>query len=169
MFRAARPIPVTLRYRGTRVDRPALRRLVERILEAEAAPPGMGLGVILAGGRLLQRLNRDWRGLDRTTDVLSFPLLEGPPLPPGVEEGEGRLLGEVVISLPRCREQAAEQRVDPGVELVRLVVHGALHVLGHDHERAADRRRMLPKERAYRAWAARQGLGPGSLRSAERR
>ena len=157
-----RPIPIALRYRGIRVDRDGLRRLVRRCLIEEGAAAGAGCGLVLSGGRLLHTLNREWRGLDRTTDVLSFALEEGPPLPP--DAGEPRVLGEVVISVPRCLEQACAAGVCPGRELARLVIHGVLHVLGHDHERAKDRARMIPRERRHRAWAARTGLEESLLR-----
>jgi probable rRNA maturation factor len=117
----------------------------------------------LAGDRLVRRLNREWRGKDRPTDVLSFPAGDPPPLPPGAEESSGPHLGEIVISVPRCREQAAEQGVDPGVELARLVIHGVLHLLGYDHEDTMDRVRMQARERRLRAWAAESGIGPGML------
>jgi probable rRNA maturation factor len=159
-----RPAPLALRYRALRVDRADLRRLLRRCLESEQVEPGAGVGVVLAGGRLLRRLNRQWRGRDQTTDVLSFPYGEPLPLPGDAEDAV--LLGEVVVSAPRCLEQAAEQRVDPGIELVRLVIHGTLHVLGYDHERARDRGVMEARERRLRRWAARSGIGPGLLRVA---
>lgn len=81
----------------------------------------------------MRRLNRDWRGKDRTTDVLSFPQA-GPA--PG-------LLGDVVISLPAARRQAAAAGRSLGRELDALLIHGVLHLLGHDHEGgAAQARRM---------------------------
>jgi probable rRNA maturation factor len=113
---------------------------------------------------MVRRLNREWRGKDRPTDVLSFPAGDPPPLPPGADDPARLQLGEIVISLPRCREQAAEQGVDPGVELARLVIHGVLHLLGHDHEEAGERARMQARERRLRAWAAQHGIGPGMLR-----
>jgi len=166
-----KPLPVALRNRAAAIDRTALRRLIAHCLQAEGAPEAAGLGVVLAGDRLLRTLNRDWRGIDRTTDVLSFPY--GPPPEaaggsaadgPAGADPDAALLGEVVISVPRCVAQARERDEDPGVELVRLVVHGVLHCLGYDHERPADRARMRPREQALRRWAARQGIGAGLLR-----
>jgi rRNA maturation RNase YbeY len=160
---SARTLPVAVRTRGAAADRGALRVLMRRCLDSGNAAPGTGLSLVLAGDRLVRRLNREWRGKDRPTDVLSFPAGDPPPLPPGLEESSNSSLGEIVISVPRCREQAAEQGVDPGVELARLVIHGALHLLGHDHEEAKDRLRMQARERTLRAWAARRGIGPGLL------
>jgi rRNA maturation RNase YbeY len=157
----ARPVPVTLRCRGVRADRLALRELIRHCLEQEGAPPGQGVGLLLAGSRLVRRLNRVWLGRDRPTDVLSFPY--GTPAGPMSGEPEEMLLGEVVVSVPQCAAQARERGVATGVELVRLVVHGTLHVLGHDHERPAERARMAPRERRLAAWAAGRGIGPRCL------
>jgi probable rRNA maturation factor len=71
-------------------------------------------------------LNRQWRGIDRPTDVLSFPIDD--ELPAGA-----RLLGEIVVSLDRARAQASAQQHDEVRELEELVLHGTLHLLGHDH------------------------------------
>lgn len=161
---SAKTLPVAVRTRGAVADRGALRVLVRRCLTSGGAAPDAGLGLVLAGDRLVRRLNREWRGRDRFTDVLSFPAGDPPPLPP-CARGAVRLdLGEIVISVPRCRVQAAEQGVDPGVELARLVIHGVLHLLGCDHETAAERARMQSRERALRAWATRERIGPGMLR-----
>jgi rRNA maturation RNase YbeY len=160
----AKTLPVAVRTRGAVADRGALRLLLRRCLDSGHATSETGLGLVLAGDRLVRRLNREWRGKDRSTDVLSFPAGAPLPLPPGADEPDGVNLGEIVISVPRCREQALEQGIDPGVELARLVIHGVLHLLGHDHEEAAARARMQALERRLRAWAARRGIGPGMLR-----
>jgi probable rRNA maturation factor len=159
-------LPVAVRIRGVGADRAALRVLLRHCLASEGAAPEVGVGLVLAGDRLVRRLNREWRGKDRTTDVLSFSAGDPPPLPDGADEAVRTHLGEMVISVPRCCEQAAERDVDPGVELVRLAVHGALHLLGHDHEAALERRRMQTRERSLREWAARRDIGPGLLRIA---
>jgi probable rRNA maturation factor len=164
---SAKPLPVAVRTRGAAADRGALRGLLRRCLDSGQASPETGLGLVLAGDRLVRRLNREWRGKDRSTDVLSFPAGDPPPLPPGADESSCLHLGEIVISVPRCREQAAEQGVDPGVELARLVIHGVLHLLGYDHEEAGERARMQARERKLRAWAAESGIGPGLLAASE--
>lgn len=76
----------------------------------------------------IQALNRSWRDVDAPTDVLSFP--DGDRLPSGMV-----LLGEIVVSLDTARRQAADQGHDELRELEELVLHGTLHLLGHDHER----------------------------------
>ena len=118
------------------------------------------LSLTLAGDRTLRRLNRDFRGIDAATDVLSFSQLEQPGAPPldplsvrdsvkgGVEDGFGHPLGDVVISIDTAVRQARELRLSPASRLRRLLIHGFLHLIGYDHERsAADARRMFARAR----------------------
>lgn len=115
--------------------------------------PDAELSLLLVSDAVMRQLNRDWRGADRPTDVLSFSQSEGPGgAPPG-------LLGDVVISLDSARRQAAERAASLGSELDRLLIHGVLHLLGYDHERsAAEARRMQRRERALaRRLGARAG------------
>lgn len=106
------------------VDREALEEWLARLVAA-VAPGRDSLGVRLVGDRLMREANRRYRGLDRTTDVLSFP---------GGATAEGRHLGDVLISIPTARRQAIEAAEPLGRELRRLLLHGVLHCLGHDHE-----------------------------------
>lgn len=149
-----RPVPIQLRWRGAALDRPLLCLLIRHCLEQEGAEQGLGAGVVIAGDRFVRGLNLRYRGIDRTTDVLSFEDTGGRL------GDEAALVGEIVISGPRCLRQAEEQGVRPGVELARLVIHGVLHLLGHDHERPRDRARMVPREVRHRGWARRQQIGP---------
>jgi len=80
------------------------------------------VGVRFAGDRAMRRANREFRGKDETTDVLSFP-----------GDGGGHL-GDVLISVPQARRQAAAAGRDPEREIQVLLLHGVLHCLGHDHE-----------------------------------
>ncbi len=104
-------------------------------------------GVRFAGDRAMRRLNREFRRIDRTTDVLSFP---GAALGP---DGGGHL-GDVVISVPAARRQAVAAGHAPGREIRILLLHGVLHCLGHDHE--VDGGRMERLERRLR----RRWIGP---------
>jgi len=97
---------------------PWLGRLV-----AGLAPRADSFTARFVGDAAMRELNRRYRDKDKTTDVLSFP---------GGETPEGRHLGDVVISLPAAARQAPEET--PGVEIRRLLLHGVLHCLGHDHE-----------------------------------
>ena len=102
---------------------------------------GCELSLSLVGDRAIRRLNRTWRKKDKATDVLSFPAGEAPAGTPGP-----RLLGDVVISLDTARRQAKEYERSLDVEMARYLAHGILHLLGHDHEKPAEARRMASLE-----------------------
>ncbi|WP_248362607.1 rRNA maturation RNase YbeY [Anaeromyxobacter oryzae] len=107
--------------------------------------------------RRIRSLNRAWRGKDRATDVLSFPISEPP--------GSGSLLGDVVISLDTATRRARAERRSTGAELDRYLAHGILHLLGYDHERAEDARVMASKEAEL---ARAEGLVGAALRESRR-
>jgi probable rRNA maturation factor len=109
------------RQRRRRVSPPRLGRVLGGA--AEALGVGGEVSLVLAGDRLLRRLNRDFRGKDRPTDVLSFP-------GGGGEAG----LGDVVISVETAEKNALRLRRTLPQELDVLALHGFLHVLGYDHE-----------------------------------
>jgi probable rRNA maturation factor len=94
------------------------------------------LTLVLTGDPEIQVLNRDFLGHDHPTDVLSFPADEEDP-----ETGR-RYLGDIVISVPRAAEQSSARGHTLEVEVQLLVVHGVLHLLGHDHAEADEKARM---------------------------
>jgi probable rRNA maturation factor len=106
------------------------------------------LSIALVSDREIRSLNRRWRGEDRATDVLSFPLEE-----PGA-------LGDVVISMDTARRQAREGGWSLAVELRRLLAHGILHCLGYGHEAPREARRMAAAERRLLGF---EGMVGGSL------
>ena len=124
------------RQRRRRVDPARLRRVLGGAAEALRVRGEVSL--VLAGDRLLHRLNRDYRGKDRPTDVLSFP-------GGGGEAG----LGDVVISVETAARNARALGRTLARELDVLALHGFLHVLGYDHE--ADDGTMERLERRLRA------------------
>jgi probable rRNA maturation factor len=99
------------------------------------------LSLVLVGDAQMRRLNRQYRGMDKTTDVLSFPLLEGKKLKSGLPTRT--LLGDVVISLPQTRKQAKEAGKTFEAEAALLLVHGILHLLGYDHGSKAEEKLMF--------------------------
>jgi probable rRNA maturation factor len=111
------------------------------------------LSVALVSDREMRALNRRWRGKDRTTDVLSFPLGGGAGFardgrtPQAGALEERAALGDVVISLSTARRQAREGGWPLSVELRRLLAHGLLHCRGYDHQTGKDARRMARAER----------------------
>lgn len=129
---------------GSRVDPGALRARAQRVLRA-VGHSRAELSLSLVDDDEMQRLNRDYRGIDRPTDVLSFSLVSGE-----AAEHRGRLLGDVVIDVDTATRQARERHRSLADELERLLVHGVLHLLGHDHEAPGEARRMRAEERRVR-------------------
>ncbi|MFN7940814.1 MAG: rRNA maturation RNase YbeY [Thermoanaerobaculia bacterium] len=115
-----------------------------RRLVAALAPGFASFAVRFVGERAMRVVNRDFRGQDRPTDVLSFP---------GGESPEGRHLGDVAISVPTARRQAAALGHSTDRELRLLVLHGLLHCLGHDHETDGGEMERLER-RLRRRWLA---------------
>lgn len=132
-------------------------RLLERVARAALASEGWTqaeVSIVLTDDREIHALNREYRGVDRPTDVLSFPLMEGEDGNlelNGYPEGEPVALGDVVISLERAREQAVEYGHSLHRELAFLTVHGILHLLGYDHDTHERERLMRAKEEAILA------------------
>ena len=102
------------------------------------------LSVVLTTDENIHEHNREYRSVDRPTDVLSFPADEGDDLlaPP-----DG-FLGDIMISIPRAREQAKALGHSTEREILFLTVHGVLHLLGYDHMRPEDEQTMLPVQRS---------------------
>jgi probable rRNA maturation factor len=139
-------------------------RALARRLRAKAAlflralgRGGDELSVLLVGDRRIRALNRRWRGKDRATDVLSFPLSD----PAGI----GPVLGDVVMSVETAARRARADGRPIARELERYLAHGILHLLGYDHERPEDARRMAAKEAAL---ARDEGLVGATLRERRR-
>lgn len=105
----------------------------------ENAGPG-ALTLRLTTGEEVRRLNAQFAGTDRTTDVLAFA--DGSP----DEEGPGVYFGDVVMALPVAEAHAREARHSVQAELELLAVHGTLHLLGHDHATRAGRRAMWKRQ-----------------------
>jgi probable rRNA maturation factor len=100
-----------------------------------AVPPGRAraveLSIVLGDDALLRRLNRQWRGKDKPTNVLAFPADDGTSRP-----GAPLLLGDVILAFGTVAGEAAAQGKTLAAHLSHLVVHGVLHLLGFDHEKA---------------------------------
>ncbi|MCL6547836.1 MAG: rRNA maturation RNase YbeY [Alicyclobacillus sp.] len=118
---------------------------VRRVLEAAAVHLGEWgeVSVSLVGDEEIHQLNREYRGVDRPTDVLSFPLLEGEEDPEPMVPGQPRLLGDIVVSVPTAVRQADAYGHSLQRELGFLLVHGFLHLLGFDHADEASEREMF--------------------------
>ena len=135
------------RQRTTRADWDPVRHFLRR-LSAELAPSGFS--VCLLSDRGIRRYNKQFRGVDRPTDVLSFPV-------GGPRTGKREYLGDILISVETARDNARRFGLRLEEELQVLALHGVLHLLGYDHER--DHGEMA---RLERRWTRRLGL-PQSL------
>ncbi|RPJ24362.1 MAG: rRNA maturation RNase YbeY [Chloroflexi bacterium] len=105
-------------------------------LEHESQPLDSELSIILTDEARLHELNLNYLGIDAPTDVLSFPASETDP------ETGARYIGDILISAPRAQAQAEAAGHPLEAELQLLVVHGVLHLLGHDHARPEEKARM---------------------------
>ena len=138
---------------------------LETVTKAALATAGVAgnaeVSLLITDDETVRELNAEYRGLDENTDVLSFSAEhpghwegdgDGPEqqtwqnefvLPPDIPEP----LGEIIISWPQAQRQAVEHNVSPQRELAHLVVHGALHLVGHDHVEPEETERMQSLER----------------------
>ena len=136
-----RKIPVDERMQGL------IRAAIRATLDFETYPYPAEVSVTLVDNAAIRRLNLHHRGIDRPTDVLSFPLFDEEPIP-----GERVMLGDVVLSPERAAEQAAEYGHSLQREIAFLTVHSVLHLLGYDHETGqADENEMFARQRAILA------------------
>lgn len=121
-----------------------ITRGFEMAAKLEGLEEALEVSVTFVDDNAIQELNRDYRGLDTPTDVLSFPqddeggFMVFPDLP--------RVLGDIVISLERARQQAAEYGHGVEREVLYLAVHGFLHLLDYDHKSPGEQALMREKE-----------------------
>jgi probable rRNA maturation factor len=114
-----------------------IARRAERMLESLRLADAE-LSIVLCSDRVIHELNREYRKIDRPTDVLAFAMREG--------EGGAlheEVLGDVIISLETARKQASEQGRTIAFEVTFLLAHGLLHLLGYDHRTRDEERRMM--------------------------
>jgi probable rRNA maturation factor len=147
-----RHVPIYIRQttRKRSLSLAKVKKTAQALLAA-VGEPASSLSVSLVGDRAIRSLNREHRGKDRATDVLSFPLFE-PKALRRKDAGPGeRLLGDIVISLDTAARQAKAYDAPLQAEVERLLIHGVLHLMGHDHEKPGERRRMEAEERRLAA------------------
>ncbi len=140
-------ISVNEEFQGL-VDEEQMRKIAQAVLKAEGVSEPYQVSLVFTDSRTVRELNRDFRGLDEPTDVLAFYMLPRKGTdqffahpPDGITR-----LGEVVISYPKTKEQAKEQRHSTERELTLLVIHGILHLLDYDHEEPEQQEEMRTKE-----------------------
>lgn len=119
--------------------------VLQKAAEIHALAPQTEVSVVLADDPYIRELNRDYRGKDQATDVLSFALNEGDE-PDIIDGPEELLLGDIIISLETAERQAGDFGHTLERELAYLTVHGMLHLLGFDHEDELERQTMRLEE-----------------------
>ena len=124
-----------------RLDIPLQKKRARAVLRALGHAKS-DLSVGLVGDVEIRELNRDYRDKNRATDVLSFSLVEGE-----WSGFRGTMLGDVVISIETAARQARARHRSLNEEVTRLLIHGILHLLGHDHEADEEARTMRAEER----------------------
>lgn len=127
-----------------RVRSRSLAALARQVLAAEEVEAGSALSIAVTDDSAVRLLNRRFLGIDEPTDVLSFGLSAKTRFV--TSSAAERQLGEVVISFPTAQRQAREAGHPLDDELAHLLVHGILHILGYDHQRPAQERRMGARE-----------------------
>jgi len=126
-----------------------LRRAAEAVLLQRGVEEPCELALVVSGDETLHQLNRRHRGVDAPTDVLAFPHQTKSPGVTFIEApGFPRYLGDVIISFPRAKVQAAEAGNELLAELQLLAIHGVLHLLGYDDETELERARMWQAQQA---------------------
>lgn len=118
--------------------------LAERAAEAvaqvapELANARLSASLLFADDAEVHALNREWRSKDKPTNVLSFPMLERADLLALAADGPPELLGDIALALETCGREAEEKGVPLEHHAAHLMVHGLLHLAGHDHETSAE-------------------------------
>jgi probable rRNA maturation factor len=125
--------------------------IAERVLKAEKAGPKVEMGILITNQGNIRTLNLTYRNINEPTDVLSFYMMPEPEqaketfiMPPD----NVKHIGEVVISYPQAIIQARENKHTVKKEITVLLIHGILHLLGYDHEKPVDEKKMKPREAA---------------------
>lgn len=121
-----------------------IKNLIEKsiaaVLKIEELDENVEVSVSFVGDEEIRRLNSDYRGIDKSTDVLSFPMDDEFII-------DNRILGDVIINTRRVMEQAEDLGHSNERELSYLTVHSILHLLGYDHMKAEDKKEMREREK----------------------
>ncbi len=121
-----------------RKDKSNLKKIAKLVLKELGVPKDSELSISFTDDIKMRELNYTYRQIDRTTDVLSFPQSEGPDF---------TLLGDIIISLDTARRHSKSYGVTLHEELKKLIIHGILHLLGHDHKKKKETEIMREKEK----------------------
>ncbi len=133
--KTANNILINKEVNSREISKKLIKVYVEKILK-ELELKNVEVSITLTDDETIREINKQWRGKDKPTDVLSFPQ----------EETIGykyKVLGDVIISLPYAKKQAKEIGFTLKEEVLRLLIHGILHLLGYDHERSEEDEKIM--------------------------
>jgi probable rRNA maturation factor len=109
----------------------------------ELAHPRLSASILFADDAEVRALNAEWRGKDKPTNVLSFPMLERADLLALAPDGPPELLGDIVLALETCQREADDKGLSLEHHAAHLIVHGLLHLAGYDHETSPEEARAM--------------------------
>ena len=109
----------------------------------ELANPRLSVSLLFASDAEVHALNREWRGKDQPTNVLSFPMLEREELLALASAGPPELLGDIALALETCTREAADKGISLEHHTAHLIIHGLLHLAGYDHETSPEDARAM--------------------------
>ena len=135
-----------------RLSIPLIKRCIREALRYEDVDMPCEVSILITSDRAIREINREFRGIDEPTDVISFPMIEFSP-PGWAAPGRNEIdpdtnllpLGEIVLSGERVHRQALEYGHDLGRETAYLIVHSVLHLLGYDHIDEMDGKKLMRK------------------------
>ena len=133
------------------------KKLIEKVVdtcfkEENMIYTNLYLNVILTNPENIRKANKEYRNIDKETDVLSFPMFQKQEIEELIEKSKTEeqvvedVLGDIIISIPRVEEQAKDYGHSFERELAYMVVHGFYHLMGYDHIKEEDKKIMRPKE-----------------------
>ena len=126
-----------------------IRNVVDKVLTEEKVLCDVDVYITLTNNEEIHKINKEYREVDRPTDVLSFPMYERdeiPNLKQNTDDGVEKILGDIIVSIEKVREQAEEYGHSFERELAYLVTHGMLHLLGYDHIIEEEQKIMRKRE-----------------------
>ncbi|EPD54392.1 YbeY/UPF0054 family metalloprotein [Paenisporosarcina sp. HGH0030] len=124
-----------------------IEKMLHHAAQAEGIEAGSELSVTFVNNEEIQQINHEYRGKNVPTDVISFAMEELGEGEMAIEvEGVPRMLGDIIISVERAKEQAVDYGHSEERELGFLAIHGFLHLLGYDHMEAEDEKEMTQKQ-----------------------
>ena len=129
---------------------PIIKKVIEKCFEEEKIQNSkLCMTIILTTPQNIRKINKEYRDIDKETDVLSFPMFERDELDKKIENNDFEyedVLGDIVISIEKVKEQAEEYGHSFERELSYMLVHGFYHLMGYDHIEEEDKKVMRPKE-----------------------